>query len=111
MPEINSAEQFIGVVYLWIGFGALSGVMAALLTPGVPSKPVIISMTLGLFGASVGPFIAERLPLKGIWAQPLGPISLGCSIATTAVLLLVVQAFAPRKKKRYDEDVWGQDRR
>jgi len=109
MPDIT-AEQFFGVAYAWIGFGALAGVIAALLTPGVPSKPVIISMTLGILGSSVGPFIAERLPVKGIWAHPFGPVSLGSSVIMTAILLLVVQAFAPKKKRRrYDDDIWGQD--
>jgi uncharacterized membrane protein YeaQ/YmgE (transglycosylase-associated protein family) len=53
----------------WAVFGVIAGVIAKLLMPGKDPGGCIITMMLGIAGALVGGFLADRLGFAGTTGQ------------------------------------------
>lgn len=90
MPEIEltqSAQHWVNVVLIWVGFGTLAGLLArAILPVGQPSGPVL-TLLLGIVGSLIG-LLALSLVFRGRQLNPISP--LGFLAATAAAFLLLL---------------------
>jgi uncharacterized membrane protein YeaQ/YmgE (transglycosylase-associated protein family) len=88
MPELSeTAQHWVNLVLIWVGFGSLTGLLARAVFPvREPSGP-LATLTIGITGSAIGLAILS-------WCQgnpPLNPISpLGFLAATGGALALLV---------------------
>jgi uncharacterized membrane protein YeaQ/YmgE (transglycosylase-associated protein family) len=82
-----TAQQWINVVLIWVGFGTLAGLLATVLLPMRRSMSPFLAIVTGIVGSSIG--------LLGLsWLYPdrsLNPISLlGFLAAAIGAFLVLV---------------------
>ena len=88
MPELSAtAQHWVNVVLIWVGFGSLAGLLARGVLPLREPSGAFSTLTLGITGSAVG--------LGGLsWAlggRPLNPMSpLGFVAATGGALALLM---------------------
>ena len=96
-----SAQHWVHVVLIWVGFGSLAGLLARVLLPLREPSGSFPTLTLGIAGSAVGLGVLS-------WALgggPLNPISpLGFTAATGGAFALLVlyrllQVVVPREAK------------
>ena len=51
------AQQWVNLVLIWVGFGALVGLLARALLPGQEPKGTMGTIMIGVTGSVVGPFV------------------------------------------------------
>jgi uncharacterized membrane protein YeaQ/YmgE (transglycosylase-associated protein family) len=72
MPELSpSAQSWVNVVLIWVGFGSLAGLLARTMLPFQEPKGSLATLTLGITGTAIGLGVLS-------WAQggsPSNPIS------------------------------------
>ncbi|MGA2032532.1 MAG: GlsB/YeaQ/YmgE family stress response membrane protein [Thermoguttaceae bacterium] len=88
MPELSqTAQHWVNVVLLWVGFGSLAGLLARLVLPVREPGSPLATLTLGMTGSAVG------LGVLSWWLgnRPLNPISpLGFLAATLGAFGLLL---------------------
>ena len=104
MPEFDlspAAQHWVNVVLVWIGFGALAGLLARAVLPLRQPVGPLPTMVVGIVGSAVG-----LLALSLLWSdRPLNPISLVGFLAATAgalvllILYRVYGTFRPKKEE------------
>ena len=90
MPELAlspTAQQWINLVLIWIGFGTLAGLLATVIFPMRRSVGPFLAMVMGIVGSTLG-----LLGLSWLFpGRPLNPISpLGFLAATIGAFVLLV---------------------
>ncbi len=90
MPDLSlspAAQHWINVVLIWIGFGALAGLLATVLFPLRRPAGPFWAVVLGIIGSTVG-----LLGLSWLFpGRPINPISpLGFLAATLGAFVLLV---------------------
>jgi len=90
MPEFAfspTAQHWINVVLIWVGFGTLAGLLATVIFPFRRNVGPFTAMVMGIAGSTVGLFgLSWLFPGK-----PVNPISaLGFLAATGGAFLLLV---------------------
>ncbi len=78
----------------WIIFGLLAGALAKFILPGKDPGGCIITILLGVVGASLGGWIGTQLGLGTIDGFNLG--SLGLAIVGAVILLLIYRLLRGR---------------
>lgn len=78
----------------WIIFGLLAGAVAKFLLPGRDPGGCIVTILLGVVGASVGGWIGTRLGFGTVDGFNLG--SLGIAILGAVILLLIYRLIRGR---------------
>jgi len=104
MPEFDlspAAQHWVNVVLVWIGFGALAGLLARAVLPVRQPVGPLPTMVVGILGSAVG-----LLALSLLWSdRPLNPISPAGFLAATAgalvllILYRVYGTFRPKKEE------------
>ena len=81
------AQQWVNLVLIWVGFGALVGLLARALLPGQEPKGSMGTIMIGVIGSVLGPFV-----LSSYLGYPnFNPISpLGFLAATGGAFALLV---------------------
>jgi uncharacterized membrane protein YeaQ/YmgE (transglycosylase-associated protein family) len=90
MPEFAfspTAQQWINVVLIWVGFGTLAGLLATVIFPFRRSIGPFAAMVMGIAGSTIG-----LLGLSWLFpGRPLNPISaLGFLAATAGAFALLI---------------------
>jgi len=90
MPEFAfspTAQQWINVVLIWVGFGTLAGLLATVIFPFRRSIGPFAAMVMGIAGSTIG-----LLGLSWFFpGRPLNPISaLGFLAATGGAFVLLI---------------------
>jgi uncharacterized membrane protein YeaQ/YmgE (transglycosylase-associated protein family) len=82
-----TAQQWVNVVLIWIGFGSLAGLLAILIIPvKQPSHPAA-SMVLGIVGSMLG-LLGLSWILQSRQFNPISPV--GFLAATAGAFLLLI---------------------
>lgn len=90
MPGLDlspSAQHWVNVVLIWVGFGALAGLLARAILPVRGPSGSVSSLLLGIVGSMVG-LLALSLLLSDRQLNPISP--LGFLAATAGAFLLLV---------------------
>jgi uncharacterized membrane protein YeaQ/YmgE (transglycosylase-associated protein family) len=83
----QAAQHWVNVVLIWVGFGAMAGLLAMIILPvKQPSSPVG-TMILGIAGSLIG-LLGLSWILQGRQFNPISPI--GFIAATVGAFLLLI---------------------
>jgi len=81
-----SAQQWLIIVLVWIGFGTVAGLLARVLIPGREVGGAAGTVFVGIIGSALGPFLLTTFwPRDGF--NPISPLGLLAAIAAAVVLL------------------------
>jgi uncharacterized membrane protein YeaQ/YmgE (transglycosylase-associated protein family) len=82
-----AAEHWVAVVLIWVGFGALAGLVARMVFPVRRPVGPVQTMLVGIAGSALGLFVLSLF----VADRPLNPIGpLGFLAATIGALLLLI---------------------
>jgi len=87
-----SAQYWINLVLLWIGFGTVAGLTAKFFLPVGEPKGFYSVLLTGMLGSFIGPLAVSML-LKSDSFQPISPLGFLASVLTTVVLFLLLRFF------------------
>jgi uncharacterized membrane protein YeaQ/YmgE (transglycosylase-associated protein family) len=91
MPELElsqTAQHWVNVVLIWVGFGTLAGLLAMLILPVKrPSHPAA-TVVLGIAGSTLG-LLGLTWALQGRQFNPISPLGFIAAAAGAFVLLIV----------------------
>jgi uncharacterized membrane protein YeaQ/YmgE (transglycosylase-associated protein family) len=82
-----TAQQWVNVTLIWVGFGTLAGLLATVILPMRRSVGPFLAMVMGILGSTVG-----LLGLSWLFPdRPMNPITpLGFLAATIGAFVLLV---------------------
>jgi uncharacterized membrane protein YeaQ/YmgE (transglycosylase-associated protein family) len=90
MPQLDlapSAQQWVNVVLIWVGFGTLAGLLARVVLPFRQPAGLVSTLVLGILGSLIGLLVLSLL----LGSQQLNPISpLGFLAATGGAFVLLI---------------------
>ncbi len=87
----QTAQQWVNVSLIWIGFGTLAGLAAKTIMPGRDPKGTVATILIGVIGSTVGLGILSRFAkLSGseIAPNPISPPGMIAAVAGAFALLL-----------------------
>ena len=110
MPELSStAQHWVNVVLIWVGFGSLAGLLARIVLPfREPSGP-FPTLTLGIVGSAVG-LGALSWAVGGQPSNPISPLGFAAATAGAFLLLLLystMTAIVHRGRKNSEPSTGG----
>ena len=82
-----TAQHWVNVVLIWVGFGTLAGLLARVILPAQQPSGPVLTLVLGIVGSLLG-LLALSLLFGGRQLNPISP--LGFLAATAAAFLLLV---------------------
>ncbi len=95
MPELNlspTAQQWVNVVLVWIGFGTVTGLIVRSLVPGKEPSGPVGTLLIGITGSTIGPLLVTT-----IWRfenfNPISPVGLLSAICSAFLLLMLYRFF------------------
>ena len=90
MPELElsqTAQQWVTMVLVWIGFGTLVGLLARAMLPGREPGGAVGTIMIGILGSAIGPLV-----LTSFFSQedfnPISPLGFVVSIGAAFLLLI-----------------------
>lgn len=94
MGEIElsqTAQQWVNVVLIWIGFGTVAGLLARTVLPGRDPGGAVTTLVIGIVGSTGGLLVFSYFASHFWDGQPPNPISpLGLLAATGGAFVLLV---------------------
>ena len=107
MTEIElsqTAQHWLCVVLIWIGFGTVAGLLARILLPAREPSSAVIIVTLGMLGSVIGPLALALVFHKRV-LNPLGPLGLLSAIGGALLLMALFRlAISPRLHRDDDRE-------
>ena len=85
-----SAQYWVNLVLLWIGFGTFTGLVAKVFLPAGEPKNFFGVLLTGMLGSFIGPLAVSMLQ-KSDSFQPVSPLGFLASILVTAALFLLLR--------------------
>lgn len=102
----ETAQQWVNVVLIWVGFGTLAGLLAKALIPGREPSGTVGTLTIGVVGSVLGPLTLSFL-LKNREFNPISPLGFLVALAAASGVLIVyrllVMAVAMRRQREEEE--------
>lgn len=105
MPELElapAAQHWVNVVLIWVGFGTLAGLLAAVVLPVRRPTGAVPTVLLGIVGSMIG-----LLVLSLLWGDgrinPISPLGFLAAVAAALLLLIGYHAVCSRLD-RHKED-------
>lgn len=85
----------LGNILLWIVFGGLAGWVASIITGNEPGLGILGNIGVGIVGAFLGGFIADRIGMGGAEGaeRPTTLMSFVWAVVGAALLLLLLNFF------------------
>ncbi len=93
-----TAQSWLNLILIWLGFGTLVGLIARAFLPGGAPKTLLGVLAVGMAGSCVGP-ILYTMAFRPEHFQPISPLGLGLSISTALIFLLAFRAGGALLKK------------
>jgi len=88
----QSAQEWVNIVLLWVGFGTLAGLLAKVLVPGRAPASAAGTVVLGILGSMIGPLLLSHL-LGQARFNPISPLGFLAAIGAAFVLLLAYRLY------------------
>ncbi len=103
----ETAQQWVNVVLIWVGFGTLAGLLAKALIPGREPSGTVGTLSIGILGSVLGPLALSFL-LKNREFNPISPLGFlvalgGASLVLIAYRLLVTILVLRRQREDEEE--------
>ena len=83
----QTAQQWVNVVLIWLGFGIVAGLLARALVPGKHPVGAVATLLIGVLGSTIG-LLALSFLLPGDRLNPIGPVGLLAATGGALVLLI-----------------------
>lgn len=99
----QSAQQWVIVVLIWVGFGTLVGLLARVLIPAREPGGAVGTILLGIAGSALGPLALCKL-LHFEQFNPISPLGLLAAVAAAFVLLIGYRLLAACFFVQQDEE-------
>ncbi|MBN2474339.1 MAG: GlsB/YeaQ/YmgE family stress response membrane protein [Pirellulales bacterium] len=90
MPELDlapTAQQWLNVVLIWVGFGTVVGFLAKVILPLRQPAGSVPSLLLGLVGSLIGLLILSQF-FGGRQFNPISPLGFLAAIAGAFLVLI-----------------------
>jgi len=98
----QTAQQWVNLILLWVGFGTLAGLLAKSLIPGRESGAVV-TVLIGIVGSVVGPLLlCHFFQWKDF--NPISPLGFLATVGGALVCLLAYRLLAGMVFVEEDED-------
>jgi uncharacterized membrane protein YeaQ/YmgE (transglycosylase-associated protein family) len=98
-----SAQQWINLILIWVGFGIVVGLLAKALVPGRDPAGPVGTLLVGMVGSVVGP-----LGLTLLWRRdqfnPISPLGFFAAVAGALLLLVAYRILTPWFFRPKEED-------
>jgi uncharacterized membrane protein YeaQ/YmgE (transglycosylase-associated protein family) len=88
----QTAQHWVNVALIWIGFGTLAGLLAKTILPGRNPSGAVGTMVIGIAGSTLGLFVFYRFALGSPddpLFNPISPIGMLAAAAGALVLLVI----------------------
>jgi len=82
------AQQWVNLIFLWIGFGTIVGLLAKALLPGREPAGTVGTLLIGITGSVLGPLVLT-MTLHQEHFNPISPLGFLVAIAGAFVLLVL----------------------
>ena len=111
MPEFEfsqTAQHWVNVVLIWVGFGALAGLAARIILPTGRSAGSVATLLLGIAGSMIGLLALVFLP-GGRRLNPISPLGFLAATAGAFLLLILYRlllAYLDKGRKKAHSDDW-----
>ena len=87
----QTAQQWVNVSLIWLGFGVLAGLAAKTILPGRDPKGTVATILIGVVGSTLGLGILSRFVKLAGAAHPPNPISpMGMIAAVAGAFALLI---------------------
>ena len=101
-PELaQTAQHWVNVVLIWVGFGTLAGLLAGVILPALHPAGPVLTLLLGILGSLIG-LLALSLLLGGRELNPISPLGFLAATGAAFLLLVLYRVFHARLVKRKD---------
>lgn len=102
MDLSESAQIWVNLLLLWIGFGIVVGLIAQSVLPAGEPRGVFGVLVIGVAGSCIGPMIVSQLWKSGSF-NPISPLGLAVSVLTSLILFIIYRFAFSRSKQREPE--------
>ena len=89
----ETAQHWVNVILIWVGFGTLAGLLAKALIPGREPAGTVGTLTIGILGSVLGPLALSCL-LKTRDFNPISPLGLLVAVGGAFVVLVAYRLLA-----------------
>ena len=83
----QTAQQWVNIVLIWLGFGIVAGLLARALVPGRHTVGAVATLVIGVLGSTIG-LLGLSFLLPGDRLNPIGPVGLLAATGGALVLLI-----------------------
>jgi uncharacterized membrane protein YeaQ/YmgE (transglycosylase-associated protein family) len=83
-----TAQSWVNLFFLWLGFGIVVGMTAQAFLPSGEPKGTFGILVLGVSSSCAGPFLITKF-LNPEHFNPIGPVGFFVSVLTALVFLLI----------------------
>lgn len=98
----QTAQHWVNVTLIWVGFGTLAGLLARSLVPGKEPAGAVGTVLIGIVGSTVGPLLL-CVYLKREGFNPISPLgflaAVGGALAALVVYRLLTAVVVIEKKE------------
>lgn len=102
MDLSDSAQYWVNLVLLWIGFGTVVGLFANILLPEGNPKGFFGVLVIGITGSCIGPALVTHFR-KPESFQPISPLGFAVSLLAALILFLTYRLFLSMFKRQEKE--------
>lgn len=89
----ETAQQWVNVVLIWIGFGTLAGLLARAILPGRDPAGAVATLVVGITGSTIGLLVLSYFSSRFWEAEPTNPISPVGLLAATGGAFVLLAAY------------------
>ena len=94
-----TAQQWVNLFLLWIGFGILAGLLAKALIPGRDPAGAVGTLVIGVVGSVLGPLVLTLLEPRENF-NPIGPLGFLTAVGGSMTLLVAYRIAARLMRAR-----------
>ena len=93
----ETAQHWVNLVLIWIGFGTLAGLLAKAVLPGRDPSGTVGTLVIGVAGSTLGLLVLYRFilgPEEGRSFNPISPVGMLAAAGGAFALLIAYRLLA-----------------